>query len=466
MSGCFAWYNARYRITAVSTAVSTWGDLSGNAYDIDKNSDGAPTYSATGLNNHPTITYDGSDDNLSKIGMGGVKTNFSFWGMLKPASFAAFNGIWWMPTNNWTGATGNVYLEDNGNGATQSLSYYASNVGEKAPAAANTFPNGVVQEVSGTYDGTTLKLYVNNVQVGSQAYSTVVPMGDRISVGGFKPAFAGFQWAGSMSELAFYSTVFSSTDRANLHAYAQRSWFPLWEANAASFYFDGSTTKLSGGTSSAFDYNYTQALTYSAWIRIPNADTGQHSLFGRQAGTGAFQGYDFLITTAQKVRFYWAQSFPTNVLDVTTTSGTVPNNGTSWAHVVCTLDGTGTVAGTKIYINGVSQALTTATNTLSADPRDPALTFYVGDAHGTSLFKGDMNQASIFTAALSAADVLALYNLGCPKDLTGSANLAHWWYLGSSGDTTSTVYDRVGSAHLTVLGTGLITTAVPLPLGG
>jgi hypothetical protein len=52
-------------VTTVSGAVSQWNDKSGNNRHATQSTAGSrPTYSATGFNNLPGVTFDGNDDNM------------------------------------------------------------------------------------------------------------------------------------------------------------------------------------------------------------------------------------------------------------------------------------------------------------------------------------------------------------------------------------------------------------------
>ena len=82
----------------------------------------------------------------------------------------------------------------------------------------------------------------------------------------------------------------------------------------------------------------------------------------------------------------------------------------------------------------------------------------------TDYMDGHTDEASIWSKALSGAEVTELYNSGAPTDLTShsaNANLVHWWRNGDLTDTASTIYDRVGSLDLTTYNTPTVSTDVP-----
>ena len=113
-----------------------------------------------------------------------------------------------------------------------------------------------------------------------------------------------------------------------------------------------------------------------------------------------------------------------------------------WVHVVATYDGSGTIAGMAIYYNGVSQAIVPQTSVCVYDGMQlTASPLLIGKA--SNLYKGQLDEVSIFDSALSQADATELYNLGNPSDVitsTPNANLIGWWRMGD-GATFPTIPD-------------------------
>ena len=68
---------------------------------------------------------------------------------------------------------------------------------------------------------------------------------------------------------------------------------------------------------------------------------------------------------------------------------------------------------------------------------------------GNQTFRGKLDEVSIWSKALSDADVTAIYNSGTPGDLSLSSSLLSWWRMGdNNGGTGTTVTDvmSVGDA--------------------
>lgn len=461
VSGMVLWWNARH-VTLSGSNVTAAADLSGNGYNLAPLSTN-PTYSATGMNGFPTITFDGSQNNLGVIGVGGARTTLSWWALVNPTAFATFNALFYMPStaSSWLMLTNDIYLEDGG--TQKSLDYWVNAVGAKAGTGA-FFQNSVPIMISGDFNTTSQHIYYNNdASADGTGAQSGVTVGDRISIGGLKPGYAGANWNGNISEFAIFNRVINSSDRTILTKYLQQNWFPVWTNSLRSFYFDGST-HLSGGTSFV-NYDYTQPLTYCGWARPAPAQSNKISFFGREQTGGAFKGFDFLREINGHLSLYQAHDFVGNNYLYAFSTGTIPGDGVTWSFCCVTTDGTGTAAGTKFYINGASAGPTTSTSdTLSATIVDPADPGYIGDAYGTTNWFGDLDEMSIFTATLSLSDITTLYHKGLPYDITGFHDLVHWYRMGESNDNLVTIHDQVGAIDLTSAGVPTITTATPLPL--
>lgn len=161
--------------------------------------------------------------------------------------------------------------------------------------------------------------------------------------------------------------------------------------------FDGSTGYINI-VSDIFPPVLNGDFTISVWIY--NNDAGDRSIFlGNWTLTGAFFGFEK--TVAEKVRFYWNRS-----PDITFGNSIVTAN----AFSLVTVTRSGNTV--KCYINGVLKD--TSTSTLNGSVPATATNFRIASdgRTGATRFKGQMSDFRIYATALSAEDVLALYNVG------------------------------------------------------
>ena len=114
-----------------------------------------------------------------------------------------------------------------------------------------------------------------------------------------------------------------------------------------------------------------------------------------------------------------------------------------WALYTATYDGSGVAAGIKIYVNGVeSQDAPYQGGTYNGMQLTTSnLDLGNGNTNG---YVGDLDECSIYNKQLSTAEIIEMYNLGNPNDLTtlttSSASLIGWWRMGD-GATFPTIPD-------------------------
>lgn len=114
-----------------------------------------------------------------------------------------------------------------------------------------------------------------------------------------------------------------------------------------------------------------------------------------------------------------------------------------WALYTATYDGSGSPLGMKIYINGVEsqdagyQGGTYNGMQLTTSPLE------LGNGN-TNGYVGDLDECSIYNKQLSTAEIIEMYNLGNPNDLTtlttSYPSLIGWWRMGD-GATFPTIPD-------------------------
>ena len=145
------------------------------------------------------------------------------------------------------------------------------------------------------------------------------------------------------------------------------------------------------------------ALTYSFWIK-PDGENGARSVY-----FGSYSGASFSIekTTTNKLRLWWNGSH-----DLTSTLYITDGQ---WQHIAITKNGTTEI---KIYLNGVlTQTLTNTYNNVTFPT-----TYRIGRdiRTGATSYKGLMSDFRIYATALSAEDVLELYNTAASVDNKGN----------------------------------------------
>ena len=145
--------------------------------------------------------------------------------------------------------------------------------------------------------------------------------------------------------------------------------------------------------------------TISFWIK-PNGENGARSVY-----FGAYSAVTWSIekTTSNKLRLYW-NADPDLVTNLSIVDG-------QWQHIAITKNGLNDL---KVYLNGILiQSLTT-----NHPNKTFSTTWRIGKDVRTNdgtPYKGLMSDFRIYATALSAEDVLALYNT--PESLTNTGTL-------------------------------------------
>jgi hypothetical protein len=208
-------------------------------------------------------------------------------------------------------------------------------------------------------------------------------------------------------------------------------------SNTKSIQLDGVDDYVTMGD--VLDFERTSAFSISAWVKRGSTDVNG-SIVSKMESSGSYRGYLLHITSSNKVRFILRNVNTTsNRLLVDTTSSITSGN---WNHILVTYDGSSSGNGVKIYINGVSDTVTTS-GTLSATTLNSS-PFNIGARNGNSLFAtSTIDEVSVFNSELSQSNVTSIYNSGVPNDISSLSPLS-WWRCGD-GDTSPRLTDN-GSA--------------------
>jgi hypothetical protein len=209
-------------------------------------------------------------------------------------------------------------------------------------------------------------------------------------------------------------------------------------SNTLSTQFDGVNDFVSLGNN--FNFERTEAWTMSFWVRHRVVNTTQY-IFSKRAGTTS-AGISIHNPGNGRYVVTIYNAAGNQILTQTPTSTIIPN---TWYNLVVTYDGSSTAAGVKLYLNGTAITLTATNDTLSASILNSQAAVF-GQIASLNYFDGHMDEVSIWSDDLTAAEVTSIFNGGTPADLeshSAASKLLSWWRMGD-GDSYPTITDQVG----------------------
>ena len=349
-----------------------------------------------------------------------------------------------------------------------------------------------------TYDGTTLKGYLNGNPVGTS--TNTVNTGSttfKIAAGAYSGADS---YDGQLSNIQVWSSELSVTDVETLYnngspylgTQPQNSNLQGWWKLNASATYDSSTTTWSipddssnsnTGTSSGMtqanlvqsdlsfktsispfaldfdgtnDYidcgtglgdsigdNYAGSLTASLWFKRSSNTLGGLITF-TTSGYGEF--------TALVYQSYVRFIINNGGYYIDHNSSTGYTYDTNWHHLAIVMTPNGSVTDIKMYFDGQLLTITPGGSSPTPDNLDFAgKKLLIGTFDlGTYSFNGSISNVSIWNTALTSTQVTEIYSEGVPQNLlnhSAVSSLVSWWQLGSNSsfNTNWTVLDEKGS---------------------
>lgn len=222
-------------------------------------------------------------------------------------------------------------------------------------------------------------------------------------------------------------------------------------------------------------------LSFSAWVQMDNLGNRAIALWGSddiptralRLGRQSNKGLQFL------------RSWSDGEISCDTSPGLLADNG--WTHIAMTLDdiAPGVLDNNlpTLYLNGISQSLGNINDNRSnpsTSVRRDLVNFRIGQAStGMHLMTGSIDDIAFYDKELSAAEVLEIYNNGCPSNLkeihSSQASLKNWWVNGDdprdeihlgTPPLTASIYDQVGTYNLYATGSGTMAITASVCAGG
>jgi len=207
-------------------------------------------------------------------------------------------------------------------------------------------------------------------------------------------------------------------------------WGDTSEAYAKSkfaVYITSTSGDLLESTDTSFNKSETDAFSINCWVKFDNLSGIKVLISNLDFGT--VEGYEVFHTADNKVRWIITK----NGSDRLYVEGSTTLANNTWYNIAVSYDGTNTIGGLNIFINGVGESLTTITNSPPSGINCPSQ-FRIGCTQGTLEPDFNVDQVTFFNKALSSSEITALYNSGNGvhhKDLVGTesyySSIAAWY---------------------------------------
>jgi len=185
--------------------------------------------------------------------------------------------------------------------------------------------------------------------------------------------------------------------------------------------FDG-LSYVDCGDPNEFSFGNTKVdsrFSLSAWIYMNDATD-----FAIMSKYDTNVEYQFFVTSADRILFRLF-SGGTTLNRIGRQTDPITSFENQWIHVAATYDGSSTLAGIKIYLNGNR-----------VDTTDSSLNTYVAMSNTNASFEigrisavyadGKIDEAAVFPVELTQPDVQAIYNSGIPTDISSYSPVGYW----------------------------------------
>lgn len=187
--------------------------------------------------------------------------------------------------------------------------------------------------------------------------------------------------------------------------------------------FDGSNDFITMANESNFDFERTDHFSFSFWLKPNLADTAIQLPLTKNADT-ALRGWNIELNhdgagnnDPGKVGFYLINTVNTNELEGRTSNDTNLYDG-NWHHYGFTYDGSSTIAGIKIYEDGISLPITDAGSNLNATILNNLSVAMAARSDGSTtyneLYTGIMDDVRVYNYTRTPAQIAWDYNRGAP----------------------------------------------------
>ena len=185
---------------------------------------------------------------------------------------------------------------------------------------------------------------------------------------------------------------------------------PLWTTGkyGSALQFDGVDDGVSAGDGVSLQFTPSSKFSFGAWIKT--SDTSWFRIINKKGGPND-RGWD-CVGQPTFVRFHLIDTW--GIISRARDATGLNINDNNWHHIMCTYDGSGSITGMKIYIDGIeASAYSTYNDVGTLSNINSGQPLYIGkqwnDAPNEHM-NGVIDEVKIYNKALTDAEVLGDYN--------------------------------------------------------
>ncbi len=214
------------------------------------------------------------------------------------------------------------------------------------------------------------------------------------------------------------------------------------------FHFNGSNQFVTTTNNANLSFERTDAFSIDAWVRTTETALNKWIVSKRDPNANS-RGYLFGMSNGQAPRCEVMNPTPTGAgaltfsIDGSVTAtcprdhalgvrGTIAINDGQWHHVAVTYDGSSSISGIKLYVDGTLDASLAQYDTLGTNSVADSAPLLIGAAeNGLQPWSGDIDEVEVFNRALTQSQIQGIVNAGsagkCRACTPPPSGMVSWW---------------------------------------